>query len=162
MEKRAVEQVRGELDAFAEIVAASADLRNLLASPAVPRQSQHAVIAKLVERLGAGATLRNFLFVLVDNRRASLVGEIQKAFEATIHARLGIAEAEVTSAQELSEAQREELLAALQRKTGGRVEARFGVDPELIGGARVRLGSTVYDGTIRGKLDRLRATLAAE
>jgi F-type H+-transporting ATPase subunit delta len=156
------EAVRGELRALAEVVRGSADLRNFLASPAVPRPDKQGVMEKLVARMGGSRALRNFLFVLVENRRAALLGEISEVFEDVLHARLGIAEAEITSARELSGAEKEELLRALERMTGKKVEAKYGLDPELLGGARVRIGSTIYDGTVRERLNRLQARLAGE
>lgn len=156
------EAVKAELSAFAQMVSESADLRNFLANPAVARANKQAVIGKLIERLQGSKTLRNFLLVLVDNRRAGLLGEISEAFEAELRARLGVAKAEVTSARDLSSEQRTELVRTLEQLTGKRVEATYGLDPELIAGAQVRIGSTVYDGSVRQQLNRMRSRLASE
>ncbi len=162
LEQGTAPQVKAELAGFAALLGESTDLQNFLASPAIVRESKQAVIEKLVARLGASRTLRNFLFVLVENRRASLLPQIQEAFEALLHARMGVAEAQVTSVAELSAEQRTDLNRVLERLTGKRVEARYGVDPALIGGAVVRIGSTIYDGSVREQLNRLRATLTSE
>lgn len=156
------DQVSKELAAFVALVEESADLRNLLATPAATREQKHAVIEKLLGRLGAGKTLKNFLFVLVDNRRASLVTQILPAFEEELLARQGIAEAQVTSARELTSAEKQELTAALSKLTGKRVEAKYALDGELIGGAVARIGSTIYDGSVRDQLRRLQSKLATE
>lgn len=156
------ERLKAELAAFTELVHESPDLRNFLASPAVARLSKHAVMERLIERLGASQSLRNFLFLLVDNRRTLMLPQIQQAFEAALHERLGIADAQVTSARELTAQERETLLNALVRLTGKRVDARYSLDPELIGGAQVRIGSMVYDGSVRNLLNRLRTRLALE
>ena len=156
------QQVKQELAAFVGLLGESADLVNFLASPAVARASKHAVVEKVVARLGAGNRLRNFLFVIVDHRRSLLLAQIQEAFEELLYARLGIAEAQVTSVQELTAEQKAELTGVLERLTGKRVEARYALDPALIGGAVVRIGSTIYDGSVREQLNRLRARLTSE
>lgn len=156
------EAVKAELAAFAQMVDESADLRNFLANPAVARPHKQAVVEKLIERLKGSKTLRNFLLVLVDNRRTALLREISEAFEAELRARLGVAKAEVTSARDLNGEERIELVRALERLTGKRVEASYSLNPELIAGAQVRIGSTVYDGSVREQLNRMRSRLAAE
>lgn len=161
LEQGVTEAVRIELAAFAALVAESADLRNFLASPAVPRPQKHAVIEKLVERLGASRTLLNFLLVLIEHHRSGLLDEIRVAYHEQLYARLGVADAYVTSARELNEPEKADLARTLERLTGKRVEAHYGIDPELIGGAVVRIGSTIYDGSVREQLNRLRERLAA-
>jgi len=162
VERGIAPQVKKELAAFVGLLGESADLGNFLASPAVDRASKRAVVGKLAARLGATETLQNFLFVVVDNRRALLLPQIQEAFDALLDTRLGVAQAQVSSAEELSAPQKAELTRVLERLTGKRVEARYALDPELIGGARVRIGSTIYDGSVREQLDRLRARLTSE
>ncbi len=162
IEQDSAESVKAELAAFVELMAESADLRNLLASPGVASETKQAVIEKLTARLGASKTLRNFLFVIVDNRRAAILPQIRQAFEAELNARLGMAEAKVASARELTAEEKDELTRVLGRLTGKRIEARYGIDPELIGGAVVRVGSTIYDGSVREQLNRLRTRLASE
>ncbi len=162
IENGTAQQVKNELAAFVGLLGESTDLVNFLASPAVTRPSKHAVIEKLAARLGASQTLRNFLFVVVDHRRSLLLAQLQEAFEALLYARLGVAEAQVTSVEELTAAQKAELTQVLERLTGKRVEARYALDPGLIAGAVVRVGSTVYDGSVREQLNWLRARLASE
>ncbi|MBI1750504.1 MAG: ATP synthase F1 subunit delta [Acidobacteria bacterium] len=162
IEKGSAEAVRVELSEFAQVVDESADLRNFLANPAVTRPHKQAVVEKLVARLDGSMTLRNFLLVLVENRRAALVKQIGEAFEAELRARLGVAKAEVTSARELSGEERNELVRTLERLTGKRVEASYTLNPELIAGAQVRIGSTVYDGSVREQLNRMRTRLTSE
>jgi F-type H+-transporting ATPase subunit delta len=156
-----VEAVERQLAGFASMAKQSPELRNFLTSPAVPLESKHGAIARLAERLGAGQTVRNFLFVLADHRRFALLEEIGQDFTAVLNDRLGIAEAEVTSARELSPEEKAELERTLARLTGKKIEARYRLDPELIGGAVVQVGSTIYNGSVRQQLDRLRTQLAA-
>ena len=162
IEGKMAETTKKELGEFLHLLQESADLRNFLASPSVPRTSKHEVIKKLVKRLGADETLRNFLFVITDNRRMQLLPEIHREFVSQLHDRLGIAEAQVLSAQELSEQERSELRKTLEHLTGKKVEAQYHLDPKLIGGAVVRIGSTVYNGSVREQLERMRQKLTGE
>ncbi len=155
------EAVRRELSDFLKMMAESADLRNFLESPAVTVEAKHSVIAKLVERMGASEALRNFLYLIVDHQRVTLLAAIGEAFGRELNSRLGILEAAISAARQLSEEEKRTLVAVLERQTGKKVEASYRVDPELLGGAVVRIGSTVYDGSVRNGLERLRARMAA-
>jgi len=151
-----------ELDAFGALYAESAELRTFLASPAVIIEAKHAVIEKLIERLGASKIIRNFLFVIADNRRMHLLPEIIETFRQVLRQRQKIAEAEVTSAVELSATQKKDMAKTLANLTGQKVETTYLLDPALLGGAVVRIGDTIYDGSLRSRLNELRARLAAE
>jgi F-type H+-transporting ATPase subunit delta len=147
---------------FGSLFNESAELRNVLASPAVDHHGKHAVVEKLVARLGSGKIIRNFLFVIVDHGRSHMLPEIMAATEEVVRQRQGIAEAEVSSAVELSEAQKTELASTLGRLTGKRVEPKFSIDPTLLGGAVARVGDTIYDGSLRSRLSEMRSRLAEE
>jgi len=162
LEQGAAEPTRVQLQDFRVAYEESAELRNFLASPAVSHESKHAVIEKLVARLGASRILRNFLFIMSDNQRVHLLPEIEQTFEAVLRQRQGVAEAEVTSAMELSEGQKANLLRTLERLSGKKIQAKYSLDPSLLGGAVVRVGDTIYDGSVRNKLNQLRAQLASE
>ncbi len=162
IEQGAVEPVRRQLAAFSELPRQSPELRNFLANPAIAREAKQGAIEKIVSRMGASKVLRNFLFVLVDHDRTLLLPEIVKTFHDIILERQGIAEAQVTTAAELSAGQKKDLGAALERLTGKKIEAQYELDAALVGGAVVRIGSTIYDGSVRAQLERLRARLAAE
>jgi len=153
------ETLREEVRSFAGLAAQSADLRNFLASPAILRAAKHDLLEKLVTHTGGSKELRNFLFVLVDHHRTALVGEIAKEFETVLLRRLGVAEAGVTSARELSETQKQKLAGTLETVTGKKIEARYTVDPTLVGGLVVRIGSTIYDGSVRAQLEQMAARL---
>ena len=161
-EQDAVEAIGKQLAAFGSMYAESAELRNFLGSPAVTREAKHEVIEKLVLKIRANKFVRNFLFVLVDKRRTQLLPEIVAAFDEVIRRRQGVMEAQVSSAVELSGAQKAALASVLERITGKRVQARYALEPKLLGGAVVRLGDTVYDGSLRNRLNGLRARLAGE
>jgi F-type H+-transporting ATPase subunit delta len=162
IERNSASQVQEEISAFAALLDESPELRQLLANPAVPRAGKHAVIERLVERLSASRTTRNFMFLLVDHRRAALLHEIVSAYRSLLDFKLGVTRAEVSTGEGLGDAERAELIAALERMTGGKVRAHYRVDTAMIGGARVRVGSTIYDGSVRAQLDRLRARLTSE
>jgi F-type H+-transporting ATPase subunit delta len=149
-----------QLSDFGAVYLESAELRNFLASPAVGREAKHGVIEKILARLGASRIIRNFLFVIVDHRRTAVVPEIVARFQEVIRQRQGIAEAEVRSAVELNAAQKAEMAQTLGRLTGKRVETRYALDRGLLGGAVVRIGDTVYDGSLRHRLEEMRTRLA--
>lgn len=150
-----------ELRSFEQVFASSVELRNALISPAIASARKKSVISRLAERLGLSRVMRNFLFVLVDNRRTAEVSPITESFEVLLDERLGFARGDVTSAQELAEQQRASLTAELSNISGKRLKLRFFVDPNLIGGVVARIGSTVYDGSIRGQLNALGQKLSA-
>ncbi len=162
LENKQADLIKQELAAFATMVRESPELHAFLANPSIARAGKHAAIEQLVARMGASRTLRNYLFVIVDQRRAGMLIEIEQAFSELLDARQGITQATVTSAEDLTAGERAELDAALAKLTGRKVQARFQTNPELIGGAVVRIGSTIYDGSVRAQLDRLRARMIAE
>jgi F-type H+-transporting ATPase subunit delta len=160
--ENAADKIRAELADFLALMRSTPQLGTLLSSPAVPKAGKRAVAEALVKRLGASRTLRNFLCVVLDHRRTRLLPEIQEALDRQLDARLGITRAEVTSARELPKADQAKLQAVLARLTGLRVEAQYSLDPELIAGTVVRIGSTIYDGSVRTRIDKLRHQLASQ
>lgn len=151
-----------QLGDFAAAFAISSELRNFLTSPGVPREAKHGVIEKIAARIGAGKIIRNFLFVVADHQRTHMLPEILAAFQDVIRQRQGIAEAEISSAVELSAAQKKKFAQILERLTGKKIQAKYSLDPALMGGAVVRVGDTIYDGSVRSSLNEMRARLAAE
>jgi F-type H+-transporting ATPase subunit delta len=147
---------------FREAYAESSELRRFMASPAVDREAKHGVIEKLVARLGATKIVRNFLFVIADHNRMHIFPEIVDSFVEVVRERQGIAEAEISSAIELSAAQKAEFAFTLERMTGQRIEAKYSLDPSLLGGAVVRIGDAIYDGSVRNRLNEMRSKLTGE
>jgi F-type H+-transporting ATPase subunit delta len=152
---RAVEQ----LQTFNAVIQTSADLRTVLASPSVAIARKRLVIRRIAEALGLERIIRNFLLVLTDHRRAGALAEVIDAFDLLLDERLGFLRAQVVSAYELTSQQRELLEAELAKLASSRVRMRFAVAPDLIGGATARLGSKVYDGSVRGRLANMRQRL---
>jgi F-type H+-transporting ATPase subunit delta len=158
----AAEAVTQELTGFGALYAESAELRNFLSSPAATKEAKHRVIEKLLARVGGSKIVRNFLLVIVDHQRTHFLPEIIAAFQQVVRERQGITEAQISSAVELNAPQKAEMKSTLERLTGKRVEPTFSLEPELLGGAVVRVGDTVYDGSLRSRLNELRARLTSE
>jgi F-type H+-transporting ATPase subunit delta len=156
------EPIRHQLMEFGKGYAQSAELRNFLSNPAVPPKAKHGVIEAIVQRLGAGKIIRNFLFVVVDNQRAQQLPQMIETFQEVIRQRQGVAEADVESAMELNAAQKTQLLETLERLTGKKIQAKYTLDPALLGGAVVRIGDTIFDGSLKNRLNQMRTRLASE
>jgi F-type H+-transporting ATPase subunit delta len=139
----------------------SAELRICFANPAVPAVDKVGVLDKLNKKLGLGRELRNLLAVLINNDRIGQVHEVIDAWRTEVKERQGIRKAEIVTARELGEAERALLTAGVGKLAGARVEASFKLDKSILGGTVVRIGSTVYDGSVRGRLDRLKVALVA-
>jgi F-type H+-transporting ATPase subunit delta len=162
LEQGAAEPVLKQLSEFNNAYQESAELRNFLASPAVERDAKHGVIEKLVARMGAGKIIRNFLFVMVDNQRTPLLPQMLETFQAVLQQRQGVAEASVVSATSLNDGQKSQLQQTFEKLTGKKIQAKYSQDPALLGGVQVRIGDTIYDGSLRNRLNQMRARLAAE
>ena len=155
------EAVESQLRRFEALTAESAELRTVLISPAVTAARKKALIERLGAVVGLSRIARNFLFVLVDHKRIALLGGILTLFRAMVDERLGMVEARVTVAAPLADEERARLEEALGQLTGRRVRATYAVDPALIGGAVTRIGSTIYDGSVREQLRLLRERLSS-
>ena len=162
LERKSADVVKRDFSVFVEMFFASTELRNALESPAVNDIAKTGVVEKIAAKMGMNDAARNFVLTIVENRRTHLLREVEKAFDTELNARMGIAEAEVTSARELGGPERAKLTQALEKRTGKKIEARFVEDKSLLGGAVVRVGSTIYDGSVREQLNRLREQLEAE
>ncbi|HXM45588.1 MAG TPA: ATP synthase F1 subunit delta [Bryobacteraceae bacterium] len=151
-----------ELRGFEEVLAGSAELRSALASPAVPPARKRAVVGAIGAKLGVSRVARNFLFVLTDHRRIAMLTEVLEAYDLALDERLGFQRAEISSARELTQPQRDSVSDEFERLTGKKMRMRYAVNRELLGGLVARIGSTVYDGSVRGQLQALGRRLAAE
>ncbi|HEV2176468.1 MAG TPA: ATP synthase F1 subunit delta [Terriglobia bacterium] len=151
-----------ELDSFLAVYRESAELREVLDSPAVPELKKLRVLDAILRRLGAGLSASNFLRVLVRNYRMNLLPEMREAFRKVADERLGVVQVRITSATELSEPERQALRARFTELIESQVEMEFSLEQELLGGIRAQVGSTVYDGSVRGELDRIRQQLTSQ
>jgi F-type H+-transporting ATPase subunit delta len=154
-------EVQQQLEDFAATFAGSKDLRELLLNPSLPTAKRVAILDAVNRRIGCGPKVRNFLAVLIAHERLWAVDEILDEYRLEMNRRLTIAEAEVVTARPLQDQERTRMEQQVAALAGTRVNATFRQDKSLIGGAIVRLGSTIYDGSVRGRLERLRERLVA-
>ncbi|HKV91899.1 MAG TPA: ATP synthase F1 subunit delta [Candidatus Angelobacter sp.] len=153
------EKTTEELSQVAELLQTSHELRNVLQNPAVARGQKLALLDAIMQRIGGTKMLRNFLAVLIDHRRIGSAGEIVKQFQEEMDQRMGIAEARVSSARELTTAEKKSLEKQLAEITGKVMRATYTEDAALLGGVTVRVGSIIYDGSVQGRLQRMRQEL---
>jgi F-type H+-transporting ATPase subunit delta len=139
----------------------SPELREFFVNPAISAIQKVGFLDKLNARLGLRKELRNLLAVLIDNGRIGAVSEVAQAYRKLLQQQLGIRQAEIVTARELGTAERNALVAEIGKLAGSRIEASFKLDAAILGGTVVRIGSTVYDGSVRGRLDRLKEALMA-
>jgi len=139
----------------------NAQLRELFGDPSVPVPQKLAVLDAMKGKLGLAPQVRNLLAVLIDHNRIGSVHEIVTEYHTELQKRLGVHQAEVTTARELSAADKEALLKTVAELAQGRVEAKFKLDASILGGVVVRIGSTVYDGSVLGRVERLKEVLNA-
>ena len=151
-----------QLRAFEAVLRSSPALLNALTTPAVPVARKRAVVGRIGYVLELAQITRNFLYVLVDHRRITSLSPIINSLELVAEERQGFGRAEVSSAAELSEEQKTALRGELEKVSGKRLRARYAVDSGLIGGVVARIGSTVYDGSVRGRLESLRHRMRAD
>jgi F-type H+-transporting ATPase subunit delta len=150
-----------ELRAIASLLKESTDLRRVWENPAVPAEQKRRLLDVIVERDGISRQVRNVVAVLIDHRRIHFLEPIITQLEKELDARLGFAEAQITSARPLGDAEKHEFETQVGKLTGKKVRARYGQDASLLGGAVVRLGSTIYDGSVKGQLERLKEAISS-
>jgi F-type H+-transporting ATPase subunit delta len=139
----------------------SAELREVFVNPAIPALQKVAILDKLNAKLGMQKELRNLIAVLINNDRIGQIHEVVAGYRAEMQERQGIRQAEIVTARELSEQERASLVSGVGKLAGAQVQATFKLDQNILGGTVVRIGSTVYDGSVRGRLERLREELIA-
>jgi len=140
----------------------SAELREFFINPAIPARQKIEFLDRMNARLGLQKELRNLVAVLIDHDRIADVHEVEQSYRRLLQERLGIQQAQIVTARELGSRERSELEARVAEMAGSRIEASFELDASILGGTVVRIGSTVYDGSVRGRLERLKEELAAE
>jgi F-type H+-transporting ATPase subunit delta len=151
--------VEADLKSLKGILGGSADLRALLTSPRFSAEDKARGLAAVAERAGFGGITRRFLGLLAANRRTAALGSVITAFARLAAARRGAVSAQVTTAIPLTPAQTEGLLAALRTALGKDPQIETRVDPAILGGVKVRVGSRLYDASLKSKLDSLKFAL---
>ena len=155
-------EVEQQLEDFAATFAGSKDLKELLLNPSISAQKRVAILDKINGRVGCGPQVRNFLAVLIRHERLGALGEILEEYRQEMNRRLSISDAEVVTARPLEDQERAALEGQVSVLAGhNKVNATFREDKSLIGGAIVRIGSTIYDGSVRGRLERLKERLVS-
>ena len=154
-------KVSQELHSMAAAVQSSLELRRVWESPAISAAEKRALLDAIVSRQSISRPVRNFIAVLIDHRRIAALDQVIKDFEHQLNSRLGFAEAEITSARDLSDAERRDLEAQVGKLTGKKVRARYSRDESILGGAIVQLGSTIYNGSVKGQLEKIREQLSS-
>jgi F-type H+-transporting ATPase subunit delta len=151
----------GGLRRIAGLLAESAELRRVWENPAVPADQKRNLLDAIVQREGIEKHVRNLVAVLIDHRRTHFLGRITEQLGKELDARMGFAEAHVTSARELGDPEKRALEVQIEKVTGKKVRARFGLDASLLGGAVVRIGSTIYDGSVKGQLEKIKEAISS-
>jgi F-type H+-transporting ATPase subunit delta len=154
-------EIQNQLNDFAAAWHLSAGLREVFLDPSIPAQQKVAVLDKMNARLGMSKQARNFIAVLINHDRIHALDEVLAEFRHEMNARLGISEVLVTTARAMDDQERRALEARIAEMTKTQVSATFHEDASVLGGVIVQVGSTVYDGSVRGRLDRLKEELAA-
>jgi len=150
-----------EVQAIAQLVAASKPLREVWEAPAIAAEQKRGVLDAIVAHEKISRPVRNFVAVLIDHRRIKFLQPIVQQLERELNQRMGFTEAQIISARELSETERRSLETQVEKVTSRKVRARYAQDRSLLGGAVVRVGSTIYDGSVRGRLERIRQAISS-
>jgi F-type H+-transporting ATPase subunit delta len=158
-ERRMLDEVASDLRQLRAMLEASGDLLRVIRSPILSRDEQGKAVAVVAERAGLSGLVRDFLAVVARNRRLFAVPAMIEAFLAKLAARRGEVTAQVTAARPLSETQLGALHEQLRRSIGSRVSVDIRVDPGLIGGMIVKVGSRLVDGSLKSKLQRLQLAM---
>jgi F-type H+-transporting ATPase subunit delta len=154
-------RVLQEAKAMVQLAAGSKDLREVFQAPSIPSEQKRKLLDAIVAREGFSREIRNFIAVLIDKRRVQLLAPIVHEFEQELNERMGFAEADIASAHELSDTARRELETQMEKITGKMLKPRYQRDASLLGGAVIRVGSTVYDGSVKGQLERIREQITS-
>lgn len=148
--------VKTELTTWEQIISQNADLQTAFRNPAISYADKEKVLDNLIHKTQPTKTTANFLRVLLRNDRLTEIKEINERFAGVLEERSGVVSAEITSARPLSENEKTEMRTNLEKLTGKQINLNFATDESLIGGVVTRLGSTVYDGSVKTQLEELK------
>ena len=148
-----------QLNDFLATWDSSPELREVFSDPSVPTIQKIAVLDAMKGKLKLAPQVRNLLAVLVQNDRIGSVHEVVAEYHRELQRRMGIHQVQVTTARKLTAEDKAALLEHVAKLAKGQVEASFALDPSILGGVVVRIGSTVYDGSVRGRVERLKEVL---
>ena len=151
----------GGLWRMATLFSQSAELRRVWENPAVPADQKRKLLDAIAQREGTDKAVRNLVAVLIDHHRLPFLTRIVEQLEKELDARLGFAEAQISSARELGDAEKKSIEGQIAKATGKKVRASYGLDASLLGGAVVRIGSTIYDGSVKGQLEKIKEAISS-
>lgn len=154
-----VDNVKSELESWGEMLTQSTDLQTVFGNPSIAHANKEKVLDGLIAKVKPSKTTANFLKVLLQNGRLADLGDINERFATVLDERNGIVSAEITSARELPASERAEFETNLEKVTGKKVVISYAIDKDIIGGVVTRIGSTVYDGSVKTKLENLKEQL---
>jgi F-type H+-transporting ATPase subunit delta len=155
-------EVQAELSAWESMMQGNPDLLEVFRNPTIPYEQKRNVLGALIERTRVRPTTTNFLKVLLRNQRLPDLPEINKRFALVLDERSGVVVAQVTTARPVPASVQESLGESLSSLTGRRVRLQFAVDDDLIGGVTTRIGSTIYDGSVRTQLQQIKQRMAGD
>ena len=161
-ENAELEQIGRDLSEITELLRENPELARAAERIGVPDASRKALMAAIADRLGVADQVKKLIVVLTETRKLNLVTDLAEAFRERLLAHQNIVRADVTSAVTLSPDKTKALADSLSQVTGKKVELQVSVDPELLGGVVARIGSTVYDGSVKTQLQRLRQELVEQ
>ncbi|MGC1783826.1 MAG: ATP synthase F1 subunit delta [Acidobacteriaceae bacterium] len=150
-----------QLGDFMATFANSKELREVLENPSLKLETKLKVLDAIAPRIGMAKQMRNFIAVMVQNDRMNALDAIVTEYRREINLRLHIEEAEITSVRELTAEEKSKVEATAASLAGVQVQATYKQDPSLLGGVVLRIGDTIYDGSVRGSLEGLREKLLA-
>jgi F-type H+-transporting ATPase subunit delta len=148
--------VQTELKQWESMITSNNDLLEVFNNPSIKQDNKEKVLESLIERSKPSKTTANFLRVLLRNGRLTGISEINTKFASVLEERSGGVSAQITSARPLSEEQKSEIKINLEKMTGKRISPSFATDESVIGGVVTRIGSTVYDGSVKTQLENLK------
>jgi len=162
IERGEAREVRDELTAWEEMMQSNETLLEVFRNPTVPYEQKRKVLTALIERTRVRPVTANFLQVLLQNQRLAELGEVNKRFAQVLDERSGVVTAQVTTVRPVPASSQEALRNKLSTLTGKKVSLSFTTDEELIGGIVARIGSTIYDGSVRNQLQQVKERMTGK
>jgi F-type H+-transporting ATPase subunit delta len=154
-------QAVAELKAVSTMIHESSELGRVWENPGIPAPQKRALLDAIAGQASISRPVRNLMAVLIDHRRTQYLDSVVKQLEKDLNDRMGFAEADVSSARELGASEKQALEAQVAKMTGRKVKANYAQDASLLGGAVVRVGSTIYDGSVKGRLAKIREAMSS-
>lgn len=151
-----------DLQEIAQLLTTNHDLRSVWVIPSIPAEQKLKLLDAIASAAGLTRQVRNFVAILIEKRRLGMMADLIAQLKAELNERMGLAEADVVSARVLGDDERSTLVSQLAKVTGKTIRAQFEQDKSLLGGATVKVGSTIYDGSVRGQLQKMKAQIAGQ